>query len=145
MCSVSRHWRSNLSLHPFLKTFGMILKGSLRPLTEHLSGQMLFPITPGNDRSKGSLSWMLPHLCFGSPKKQLEEYPQALQLCTDGTLPSLWPCRAEKECSMAFPTSVIQRSGSKIPPWTHSWEEKEISLCILFLFTEGCSPFHLPI
>lgn len=47
---------SNLSLHPSLKTFGKIVKSGLRPLTKHLSGLMLFPVTPGNDRNKGSIS-----------------------------------------------------------------------------------------
>lgn len=89
---------------------------------------MLFPVIPGNDKSKGSLSWMLAHLCVGSQHKQLEGCPQAMQPRTKGTLPSLWPCEAEKEFSMTFPTSVIQRSVSKIPPWTHSWEGKGISL-----------------
>lgn len=38
-----------------MKTFGNIVKSGLRPLTEHLSGPMLFPVT-GNDSSKVSLS-----------------------------------------------------------------------------------------
>lgn len=29
---------------------------------------------------------------------------------------------------MPSPTDIIQRPGSKIPPYMHSWEEKEISL-----------------
>lgn len=57
----------------------------------------------------------------------MEEHPHAQQPCSEGTLHTPWPRRAKGERGVPFPTGVIQRLDSEIPPCTHSWEEKETS------------------
>lgn len=142
MCSVSRHWRSNLIPHPSLKTFGMILKRGLRPLTEHLSGQMLFPITPGNDRSKESLSRMLPHLCVGSPRSNRKSILRHCSPAHMGPCPAFGPAEQRRNAAWLSPPVLFKDQTPRSHP-EHILGKKKKFLCSLTKCQEVrlCSPF----